>query len=515
MSKHVLVLLGVLLPLMVSASPSRDAEIAIDLQSFKADSFSAMQKIPLKRDRYGRIHHASRFSAQDILTRDFVSLKNTHREKQTKASDFAGPGLRDRPSAVLDNSHVMARTLEAMELASLMEGAVETQPWSGDYWGLFRGTLGKRYADPAFPQSYDWKQNYDYVTTAGRTVAEIAASGDLARVNQLSPSEKYDLIIGQPSGLLTRAMWEAGKKYYDRDGHVEDWMGICDGWTSASYMLARPRTSIDVMAADGKTMVTLYPHDVKALASLLWAWGNMSVKGYLGARCHEKSPKMDEHGRVLDEDCFNTNPGSWHMAVVHQLGFEKKSIAMDATFDYEVWNQPLRAYKYTYFNPRTMAPAGSLTDATVELKDFTEDRFKAHRSPLASKVVGIAMDLTYIAEEENPRATPTDSELFDNLITVRYYYDLELDAAGTIVGGEWYQNAHPDFLWRPVTASHATSNYESWVLSAWDMKSAMPSDWQMAAANAATNDRVPLGRIVEQLVWKSSINTSTLPFLMK
>ncbi|MES2964412.1 MAG: hypothetical protein V4760_11005 [Bdellovibrionota bacterium] len=500
---------------LVSASTlSRDAEIAADLEFFATNTREAMQRIPLKRDEAGRIRKSSLFSAEAIASRDFVTYKDTWRSKKTsakrKTSSFAAPGPDDKPYRVLDNSHLMARTLEAMEASKLITGNVDTQPWSGDYWGFFKGTIANRYADSSFPQSQDWKANFDYVSGAGKTIADIFKTGDLALVNQLSPAEKYDLVIGQPNGLLTNGMWLAGKKYYDRNGHVEDWMGICDGWASASYMLARPRRSIEVMAADGKTKVTFYPHDVKALASLLWAWGNMSVKGYLGSRCHAKQPKMDANGRMLEDECFNTNPGSWHMAVVHQLGFEKKSMAMDATFDYEVWNQPLRGYKYSYFNPRTMAPTAVLADATVTKTDFVEDKFKAYRSPLAVKIVGIAMDLTYIAEDEHPRPLPDDSEINDHLVTVRYYYDLELDVDGTIVGGEWYQNAHPDFLWRPITASHATSNYDSWVMSSWDTTTALPADWKTAAANAA-HDRVPLGRIVEQLVQKSSVNVSTLP----
>lgn len=512
MSKPVWFLLAFSFPVLLSASPSRDAEIASDLKYFKDHTREAMQKIPAKRDSTGRPYRTSVFTADSIRTRDFVLSKDAWRVKKTKGSRYEASGFKDRPEWILDNPHIMARTLEAMEAGSLMEGAVEAQPWSGDYWGFFKGMIGKRFADPSFPQSPDWKVNFDYVSAPGRTFAEIAASGDLLRVNQLSPSEKYDLVTG---GALTHGMWEAGRKYYERVGHVEEWMGICDGWASASYMMPRPRQSVDVMAADGKTLVTFYPHDVKALASLLWAWGNMNVKGYLGARCREKAPQMDENGRILDEDCFNTNPGSWHMAIVHQIGFEKKSVAMDATFDYEVWNQPLRGYKYTYFNPRTMVPAGSLTDAAISPKDFVEDKFKKYRSPLTDRIVGIAMDLTYIAEEENPRATPTDSEIQDHLVTVRYYYDLELDVTGKIIGGEWYQNAHPDFLWRPITASRATSNYESWILGAWDMKTPLPSSWQTAAQTAAANDRVPLGHIVEQLVQKASINSSTLPWSLE
>ncbi|MEK7356254.1 MAG: hypothetical protein AAB250_07380, partial [Bdellovibrionota bacterium] len=188
---------------LASTSSSRDAEIAADLTYFKTHTREAMQKIPLKRDEAGRVRHTSAFSPEDIATRDFVMHKSSWRGKKTKGSSFSAPGTYDRPEWVLDNPHIRNRTLEGIEAAKLMTGAVDMQPWSGDYWGLYKGTLGKRFADPAYPQSSDWKTNFDYVMAPGRTINEIFKTSDLLQINRLSPSEKYDLVIGQTSGLLT------------------------------------------------------------------------------------------------------------------------------------------------------------------------------------------------------------------------------------------------------------------------------------------------------------------------
>jgi hypothetical protein len=49
--------------------------------------------------------------------------------------------------------------------------------------------------------------------------------------------------------------------------------------------------------------------------------------------------------------------------------------------------------------------------------------------------------------------SPADDQ-FDTLIL---NYDLEIDPSGEIIGGEWLQHSHPDFLWvvsedyRPLT----------------------------------------------------------------
>jgi hypothetical protein len=40
-----------------------------------------------------------------------------------------------------------------------------------------------------------------------------------------------------------------------------------------------------------------------------------------------------------------------------------------------------------------------------------------------------------------------DSNLFDKTENSTYWFDLELDPTGKIIGGEWYNNNHPDFVW--------------------------------------------------------------------
>src|SRR5262249_20398371 len=154
------------------------------------------------------------------------------------------------------------------------------------YWPLYRGMLGRRYADPSFPDATNWEKNYSYVT--GRPAATIVKSGEAEAIDMLSPSEKYDLLVGDDGGSLTAAMWSEGKAYQDTDGKVERWMGICDGWAVASYMLPRPTRMATALAADGKTQLHFYPDDIKALATLLWAKARVPVR-FIGTRCTEKN----------------------------------------------------------------------------------------------------------------------------------------------------------------------------------------------------------------------------------
>lgn len=49
--------------------------------------------------------------------------------------------------------------------------------------------------------------------------------------------------------------------------------------------------------------------------------------------------------------------------------------------------------------------------------------------------------------EVDPRQREEDSVQYDRSHEANYIYDLELDAKGNIIGGEWYNLYHPDFIW--------------------------------------------------------------------
>ena len=212
--------------------------------------------------------------------------------------------------------------------------------------------LGCRYADSGFPGSSDWLDNRNYIEA--NPAPRIVESGDQDAIRRLSPSEKYDLLVGDPDGTLTTAMWAQGRGFYERSGEVESWMGICHGWAPAAYMLPRPTRYVDALAADGRTKLRFYPSDIKALASLLWA-NAATLSRFIGSRANDKDPPMDANGRLLSARAFDTNPGTWHMSVVNQIGVARRSFVIDATYDYEVWNQPVYSYRYSYFNPLTRA----------------------------------------------------------------------------------------------------------------------------------------------------------------
>ncbi|MDU9050130.1 MAG: hypothetical protein Q3M30_14885 [Candidatus Electrothrix sp. Rat3] len=483
-------------------SDEQGKELNTSVQEFYENPVEFMNRIPLKYDGEALdSSDASIFDQAGIEQNAHVEARDALRQQVTERDEIAvgRAAFADNDEADGFVDELRFSGLQSMEDNGLMRAGLEESPWSDDYWALYLGSLGKRYADPGFPASGDWKENYDYIKQY--PAAEIVAQGDSEAINRLSPAEKYDILVGDIDYSLTRKMWELGRKYYVRTGHVETWMGLCHGWAPASYMLPRPTKTATVLAADGSTYITFYPADVKALATLLWAKVKCRSR-FIGGRCNDKDPAKDpQTGRILSQICFDTNPGTWHLSVVNQIGASRRSMVMDATYDYQVWNQPIVSYSYRYFNPKSMYYADSVAEAKVAVGDFSNDKFAQFRSNETDSIVGIEMKVSYLVET-TPNHSEVDGPDNDQVKTVVYLYDLELDFAGNIIGGEWYQNAHPDFLWTPVQGEQLLTAAERHISldENWQSGQPLAQQWQQSASMAAEYEQAPLAAIVEQLI---------------
>lgn len=492
---------------MNTAWADRSQEIEKLLNDFEANPVKVMNSHLPKFDSRGRRVEGrdSAFSKRDQQSGQYVQKRHKVRERLFKVQDGRAPfNQNDLAEDLVDNGSRMLRTLEAMESKKLRQAQLAESPWSDDYWGLYKGALAARYADNRFPGSEDWSKNKDYVYAAGKGLWDLINGTNSSSVDQLSPAEKYDLLVGDKDSSFTKAQWGQGQEYFDSYKKVETWMGLCHGWAPAAYMLPRPTNAVTMTAADGRTKIKFYPADIKALGTALWANAQPSSR-FIGGRCNDKSPEMDKtNGRVASDDCFDTNPGTWHQVIVNQIGVSKRSFVMDATYDYEVWNQPVHAYSYSYFNPITLKETANLREARVSIADHKKDKFGKYRASDAKYLVGVAMDVTYVVETQ-PTQLETDSPARDALRSVRYVYDLELDAMGQIVGGEWYNNTHPDFVWTPAPGARAESAADRLASGNWNGQGPMPATWSNAAKRASQYGE-PLAKIVETLITLSRVS---------
>ncbi|MCO4754193.1 MAG: hypothetical protein KC478_06910 [Bacteriovoracaceae bacterium] len=490
---------------------------SIDLADFAKNPKKFMDAPLQKYDKNCKPSSFSLFDSKSIQDKSFIIKKDqarakfchTNREGAKVCLKDINPGddvLRGR--APIDSLNMaenlvdpeyLIKNLKQMEEQDLIGGNVAIKPWSDWYWPIAVGQLSFRYNDEYMMRAYSSKApGEENVWTWVNEWHQKAMPSD---INLLSPAEKYDLLMGDTNYTLTKQMLQAGSFYQQSYGKVESWMGLCHGWAPASYMLPRPVKSLNLQTPSGETL-QFKPSDLKALGSLLWATGRQQNR-FVGGRCNNSNPQKDSVGRVIDQNCFDTNPGSWHTTVVSQIGRKKTPFVMDATFDYEVWNHPVTAYQYSYFNPSRLERARSLEDAKVEISDFPNDRFKDYRGPEATSVVGILMDVEYLVETE-PSREDFDIEKNDRYQYVQYAYDLELDAEGNIVGGEWYTNKHPDFLWTPFENSKAHSVVDDYIgVDKLPLNMITHPQLRELAPHASQGGQ-PIGRVVEAMLEAAS-----------
>jgi len=488
------------------------------LKQFHANPALVLEQLPPKSQS------TTLFSKDTIESNEFITIKNYQKTKQNFCKVINGVTQclnddnlqgkasfidNDRAEYLVDSDFSHLRKLNDIEQFirdenGNLSGRLDEQPWSDDYWPIAQGILGFRYADYDVKYTTGWKNVYNthfVLFPASKYIEE-------SKVDLLSPSEKYDLLIGDENFTLTKAMWATGKAYWTPEKEVEPWMGICHGWAPAAYMVPRPKNAITVTAADGKTPITFYPADIKSLASLLWANTPYDTK-FIGGRCNTKNPKKDPNGRIDNQDCFDSNPATWHKVVVNQIkkGPKGRSFILDASYDYEVWNQPVYSYRYRYFNPLTSEISNKWNDKKVMLKieDYKNDIFKQYRSKDTEYIIGVEMTVEYMTETR-PEQNESDDPSYDGIGKVIYRYDLEVAFDGEIIGGEWYSNKHPDFLWTPEKSARPQTNLDKTLTTVFMTTEYTPKEFKKAALyslNYASNPSsrgTPLAKVVEELI---------------
>jgi subtilisin-like proprotein convertase family protein len=227
----------------------------------------------------------------------------------------------------------------------------------------------------------------------------------------------------------------------DNDG-VETWWGLCHAWVPASMLEHRPLRSVTYNG------VTFHTGDLEAL---LIAAYNRTGADMIGGRCNsgngDDEVERDEHGRATNLDCRDTNPGSFHVIVTNFLGILERPFAMDRTYDYQVWNQPVIGYNIVSQRQISVAEANELLG--LDGADYSYN-------PDAATLHDVTTDLKWITEA-HASTTPADPSYYTRVD--RLSYILELDADGKIIGGEWYgrsRTLHPDFLWNPRRIVHSS-----------------------------------------------------------
>src|SRR5690606_33197624 len=125
-------------------------------------------------------------------------------------------------------------------------------------------------------------------------------------LDKLSPSEKYDLLLGDFNfGLTKQEKAEVKQAMRNDDGEIPYWFGLCHGWAAASYMESEPGEKAAVLSPDG-LLLNFYSADLKALFSRHYSDAKVRTN-FIGGRCNEQKVKRDAQGRVLQPECRDVN----------------------------------------------------------------------------------------------------------------------------------------------------------------------------------------------------------------
>jgi hypothetical protein len=482
--------------------------------------------------------------------------------------------------------------LEAQK-QKLDSGAPRFQPWSGSFWPDINGGITNHYRDNGkLGSQLNFVLRYDRAKHRLRNdhkqVCEKYPSWNVETLNQkLSPAEKYDLLLGNTNFEFTKAVMDeidfradyriTTKKsdgtdsdsdinegsdnnyFYEDDtdnktyarfddkvqyrywrkkgGSLAYWSGICDGWAPASVYLPRPEKPVTVTGALGH-QITFYPDDIKALGSYLFArtntpyYATMNYK-FAGRKCDESgSPATDKAGWVKDIRCNDLDAGIWHLSLINRIGRDRMGFVFDVDNNLKINNHPIGGYELKYFNPAT-GKEGTLKDSIVP-RGAVQDRYAKRRKAEAVYLLGVKskIKMVYYVWPEGNRKESYDHEGRDEVKTVEYSYDLELDANYNIVGGEWGERfaesavianpdenedsetpvetaaKQPDFIWMAGTKALPQSEMAPYAYKgakkdleqprpfgnvqwAWDGKSILPEDW-LRAARADMNWYAPV-----------------------
>ena len=274
-------------------------------------------------------------------------VENTLPEKGTELSS----GKADRWSEQ-DAPSLFSSELEYKLNDLPLEGTAVNIPWAGTYWPVYKDSINDRWngSDTQSPAA-------KYGEAFGIENLEDVVSkhhGIDSFTNRKECESNSDC-----DGDSQAAEGKCAKRHGEEKGRcIPTWWGLCHAWAPAAILEPEPVHPVTRNGVEFKV------NDIKALVELMY---NRSTSKFLSLRCNENSSDIatDEYGNPTGEDieCKDTNAGTFHVVVTNYLGLKGESFVEDRTYDDEVWNQPVSAYRVTQMNQVTAKEANELAGA--------------------------------------------------------------------------------------------------------------------------------------------------------
>lgn len=281
-------------------------------------------------------------------------------------------------------------------------GRLNKIPWSDSYWASQRAGIAFRWLAPLSPP-------FGYQVHARPTVTGFSAE----QLSKLSPAEKLDIFMGRfdfPTVQSERRRTSPA---------AAAWEGLCHGWAPASLEFNEPEPV--TVTGENNIKIPFGSSDIKALLSWYMALHNPVSAIGLGGRCN--------FGGTLGMNtpaCRDSNAGAFHIVLTNMISKYKEGFIVDIARAAEVWNQPVYGFRTRELSrqrPTPGAAAGTAQEVIVETEIQYTMEIEAQWNALGQ-----------LAERPVTGSTV-------------YRYRIELDRQGVIRGGEWLQDARPDFIW--------------------------------------------------------------------
>ncbi|KAE8997507.1 hypothetical protein PR002_g19013 [Phytophthora rubi] len=305
-------------------------------------------------------------------------------------------------------------------------GVHAPSPWAGPYWPTYQDSINIVWSEdqPSPAEKYATAFGLDVTDFMNKVSKDTGVDSQSSRKKCSSDSDCSTLTDGSSCAIRT------GKT----SGYcIPTWFGICHAWAPAAILEAEP---ICPVTHNG---VTFQPLDIKALISDVYDGASVGTV-FTGTRFNGGTDSTDEYGRHSSNAYRDLNPAYFHIAAANILGKLNTTFVVDVTADSQVWNQPVRGFKV--YEQTAM----SLEEAAQTFYGLEEYPWNA----AAKSIVYVKTRLSWIVETYTDGGLVSSGQIDKFTTGAYYYYLLEMDDDGNIVGGEWVYGSdddHPDFLW--------------------------------------------------------------------
>jgi hypothetical protein len=225
-----------------------------------------------------------------------------------------------------------------------VEGEAKNIPWAGDYWATASDSINVRWdGDNSLSPAEKVAKAFGLKAFPKWVTENVGIYGHNAKAcdQDSECSEEMSESCVKPRATCAEGLTCATVPASKGGRCIAGWWGICHGWAPAAVSEPQPAKPVT------KNGVTFYPGDLEGLASFVYQ-ANLKSK-FLSQRCNKAGDKLglDNNGRIREGECRDMNPGSMFVVLTNMLGRRKVGLVEDKTYDYQVWNQPVRGYRIT------------------------------------------------------------------------------------------------------------------------------------------------------------------------